>query len=91
MEDKTFDLLTKMYKEFTDFRTEIKSDVQKLSNQVVKIEQDHGARLDALLDGYKQLSEGQEGIKGELMDLCAKVENQDVQITVLKGGKQATR
>lgn len=65
MEDKSFELLTQMYKEFSEFRKEtnnrfdeVKSDIQKVSNQVVKLENNYGKKLDALMDGYQQLSEG---------------------------------
>lgn len=95
MEDKIFEFMEKMY---ADLKSEIKSvkvdlsaEIQKVSNQVVKLEQEHGAKLEALLDGYKQLTEGQEEIKGQLQDLQSKVSNQEVEITVLKGGKQAVR
>lgn len=91
MEDKTFELLTKMYNEFNQRFDKVESVIQKVGNQVAKIEQEHGTKLEALLDGYKQLSEGQEEIKGQLQDLQTKVSNQEVEITVLKGGKQTAR
>lgn len=61
MEDKTFELLTKMYGEFTEFRKdmnsfrkETKEDIRSLKNDVLRIEQEHGKKLDALFDGYNQ-------------------------------------
>lgn len=98
MENKTFELLTKMYGEFSEFRKEtsrkfeeVKFDIQNVSNQVVKLEIGHGHKLDALFDGYKQLAEGQEEIKSQVTALASKVESQDVQITVLKGSKKASK
>ncbi|MGI6621989.1 MAG: hypothetical protein GX227_05665 [Clostridiaceae bacterium] len=87
MEDKSFDLLTKMYKEFTEFREEIKLDVQKVSNQIVRLENELKPEVEATLDGYKQLAEGQQEIKEQLSDISKKVTNQEVEITVLKSAK----
>ena len=64
MEDKTFELLTKMYGEVTEFRKdmnafrkETKEDIRSLKNDVLRIEQEHGKKLDALFDGYNQVYE----------------------------------
>jgi|LSQX01.3.fsa_nt_gb transposase len=98
MEDKTFELLTKMYSDFSEFRKETsqrfdkaESEIKTVGNQVVKLENDHGQKLDSLFDGYRQLTEGQEFIKSQLAALSAKVDSQDVQITVLKGNKKAVK
>ncbi|NLO38019.1 MAG: hypothetical protein GX115_00820 [Ruminiclostridium sp.] len=98
MEDKTFELLTKMYSDFSEFRKEtsqrfdkVESEIKTVGNQVARLENDHGQKLDSLFDGYKQLTEGQELIKSQLAALSAKVESQDVQITVLKGNKKAAK
>lgn len=42
------------------------SDIKELKRDVLIIENEHGAKLDSLLDGYKQLYEGQEEIKKTL-------------------------
>ncbi len=98
MEDKTFELLTKIYSEFSEFRKEtnqqfddVKSEVKTIGNQVAKLENGHGQKLDSLFDGYKQLAEGQEEIKSQLAGISAKVENQDAQITLLKGSKKVAK
>ena len=36
---------------------ELKSEVKTIGNQVIKIENEHGVKLDSLLDGYKQVYE----------------------------------
>lgn len=84
MEDKTFELLTQLYKEFSEFRKETNSRFDKLE---LSIENDIKPDIKATLDGYKQLAEGQEEIKDQLSDLKAKVTNQEVEITVLKAVK----
>lgn len=62
MEEKIFELIQNMY-------ADLKQEIGKVSNNVIKIEQEHGAKLDALLDGYKQLTEGQEEIKSQIADI----------------------
>lgn len=71
MEDKTFELIEKMYVEMKNGFNQvnqringIEEDIQdvksKLSNvekTVLNIEQDHGKKLQALFDGYKQHSD----------------------------------
>jgi len=56
MEDKTFELLTKMYSQFTDFRKEVNDKLDKKADKsdIIRIENDHGKKLEALFDGYKQ-------------------------------------
>lgn len=58
MDDKTFDLLEKMYSNFSlrfdrveSDITAIKNDVQSLKNDVVHIKNNLGKKIDAALDG----------------------------------------
>ena len=94
MEDKVFELIEKMYTdlkaEIKAVKTDLKTEIQTVGNQVTMLENDHGKKLDALMDGYKQLAEGQEEIKSQIQDINSKVANQEVEITVLKGGKGIT-
>ena len=46
-------------------------------------------RTEALFDGYKQTYEKLETIEEKMDELSAKVEKQDVEIKVIKGGKKA--
>ena len=92
MEDKIFEFMEKMY---ADLKNEIKlvkvdlsAEIQKVGNQVIKLENDHGKKLDALFDGYKQLAEGQKEIKTQMTDIASKLDKQEVEITVIKGGKK---
>lgn len=91
MEDKSFELLTKMYDDFSQKFDEVKTDIQKISNQVVKLENDLKPKVELSLEGYQSVSEKLTTLEGKIDNLTSKVESQDVQITVLKGGKQATR
>lgn len=78
--NKTFELMTKMYAEmqegFKDVKNDIsgmkgdisnmKDDINDFKKTVVNIEQDHGKKLEALFDGYKQNSEQLTRIEDEV-------------------------
>lgn len=81
MDDKVFELIEKMY-------VDLKNEIKTVGNQVANLENTLTPKVEALLDGYKQLAEGQEEIKSQIQDLQSKVDNQEVEITVLKGGKE---
>ena len=71
MEDKTFELMEKLYGEFASFRKETRDrfdGIDKrfdgvddrfdgIDKRLAFIEQDHGKKLQALFDGYKQHSD----------------------------------
>ncbi|MGE5614882.1 MAG: hypothetical protein ACM3XR_10815 [Bacillota bacterium] len=95
MEDKTFELLTKLYGELTGFRQdmngfrkETKEDIQSLKNDVLRIEQEHGGKLEALFDGYKQTYEKLELVEQKLDTLSEKVDRHDIKIQVIEGGRK---
>lgn len=72
MENKIFELMEKMYGEMQELKSEmqgLKSEMQEAKSRlgsvektVLKIENNHGEKLDALFDGYKQNSEKLEEI-----------------------------
>lgn len=80
MEDKVFELMTKLYSEFSDFRKEsngkfdnidskfnrLETEVKGLRGDVIRIENDLSKKVDAALDGYQQVYEKQ-------LDLLSKV------------------
>lgn len=55
-------------------------DIKELKKHVIVIENEHGKKLDALFDGYKQVYE-------KVTSIDSKVEKQDVEIRVIKGAK----
>ena len=72
-ENKTFELMTKMYSEMqegfkkVDERFEgIEERLGTLEKTVLKIENEHGEKLDALFDGYKQNSDKLDRIEREV-------------------------
>ena len=88
MEDKAFELLTKLYSEFTDFRKEVneKLDQKADKSDIARIEHEHGSKLEAALDGYKQTYEKLETVESKLDALSEKVDRHDIKIQVIKGG-----
>jgi len=92
MEDKVFVLMEKMYSEMTIQFKEINRKLDKKAdkNDIVRIENDINPKIEALLDGYKQLSEGQENIKNRINDLDSKISSQEIEISSLKGSKQTS-
>jgi len=73
MEDKTFELLTKMYTELTGKMDNmqlkidnIEGELDNVKKVVIKMENDHGNKLDALFDGYKQNTERLDRIEAQV-------------------------
>lgn len=93
MEDKIFEFMEKMYSEINGQLKEInrKLDLKADKTDIVRLENDLKPKTELALEGYHDVSEKLTRIEDKLDNLAAKVESQDVQITVLKGGKQAAR
>ena len=94
MEDKTFELLTKMYGEFSDRFDDVgkdikilKNDVKDLKNDVIRIENKLDTNSKALFDGYNQTYEKLLVVEKKVDGLSDKVDKQEVEIKVIKGGK----
>jgi hypothetical protein len=80
MEDKTFELIEKLYGEFAGFRKEtrerfdgidrrfegIDERLDGIDKRLAFIEQDHGKTLQVLFDGYKQHSDQLDRIEQKL-------------------------
>ena len=64
MKDESFELLTKLYSEFSTFRqdtteklTTINKRITTIDNRTIRMENEHGQKIEAALDGYKQVYE----------------------------------
>jgi len=97
VEDKIFELLEKMYVDIKGELNDIKTELSKKADKtdIVRIENEHGQKLDALLDGYKQLHEKQEEhdkrfdrIETKLDNLSIRVNSHDSKLEVLEGGRK---
>ena len=90
MEDKAFELLTKMHSEFSYFRREVNEKPDRKADKIdiARIEHEHGSKLEAALDGYKQAYEKLEVIESKDDNLNEKVERHDINIQVIEGGRK---
>lgn len=104
MEDKLFELMTKMYSDINskmdamDKKLEVMDEKllvmdKKLDNKadkqdIVHIENKLDSDSKALYDGYKQTYEKLTAVEKKVNDIAVEVEKQDVEITVIKGGKK---
>lgn len=91
MEDKTFELLTKMYNEFSSRFDGVENRLNDLEKGQKKIESlienDVKKDISALNDGYEQTYEKLVQVEKKVDDLSDKVDKQEVEIKVIKGGK----
>ena len=76
MEDKTFELIEKMYSEMQSGFKEVRQDIVKLED---KMDENHKV----LYDGYKQNSEAITEIKEDIKDLKSRVDNQEIELWVI--------
>lgn len=90
MEDKTFDLLEKLYSEFSECRKEtnirfdkLESNVRGLKNDIIRIEN----KMDVLYDGYKVVYEKLQEHDKRFDAIEEELEKHDVEIRVIKGAK----
>ncbi len=88
MEETLKLILSKLNSMDSDIK-ELKNVVRTTGNQVTKIENVHGSKLDSLLDGYKQLYEGQQEIKDHIQCLQQNQENQDIEIKCINNRTKA--
>lgn len=91
MENKTFELLTKMYSDiqsrFDMMGNEIKEVRKEMQNGFVRLENKMDENHKALYDGYKQNSEAITEIREDIKELKSRVENQEIELRVIRGGK----
>lgn len=99
MEDKTFELLTQMYSEFKEFRVETKTEFSlvnkrlgKLENSLIKvetiIENEIRPNIKLSLEGYQAVYEKLQEHDDRFTNIEDKLEKQEVEITVIKGGRK---
>ena len=91
MEDKVFELITKMYSEIT---TKLETMDKKLDSKVdkqdiVSMENKLDSNSKALFDGYTQAFEKLVAVERKVDDISSKIEKQDVEITVIKSREKA--
>ena len=84
MEDKTFDLLAKMYAEMQEMKSNMAT-----KHDIIRIENKMDDNFKALYDGYQLTYEKLNILESKVDDISAKVDKHDVEIRVIKGSKKA--
>jgi hypothetical protein len=91
MNDKLFDLIENMHIDLTQQIRDLAQQIRDLSKEQQRqgtvLENDIRGEIKALFDGYKQTYEGVKEIKEEIGNISLKLEKQEVEIKVIKGGK----
>mgnify|MGYP003772423221 CR=1 FL=1 len=94
MEDKMFELMTKMYSDMTtkfdamDNKIDsMATEIKDIKGDIVRIENKLDNTTKALFDGYNQVYDKVVAVENAVNDLSSKVEKQEVEIKVIKGGK----
>lgn len=89
VEEKTFELLERMYAEFSEFRKEsgqrfdnIDNRLDKVEGHVTRIEIEHGKKLDALFDGYNQTYERLQQHNKQLNDINTKIDKLSDKVSI---------
>lgn len=86
MEDKLFELITKMYADMNSKFDEInkKLDMKADKSGIVRIEDKLEDNSKVLFDGYKQTYEKLTDIEKKVVEISDKIQKQDVEIRVIK-------
>ncbi len=87
MEEKIFELMEKMYSGLMGEISSVKQEVKTLGNQVARLENDLKPKVEAALDGYKIVFEKLNTLESKVDNINEKVEKQEVEIKVIKGGR----
>ena len=91
MEDKYFELMTKMYNEmqqgFKEVRNEMEQGFKETKLDMVRLENNMDNNHKALYDGYKQSIEGINELRDEVKNLSNKVEHQEIKLQVIQGSR----
>ncbi len=92
MDEKVFDLLEKVYIELQDTKKELKQDIKcidsRLTKLEIKIENDISQKISALYEDREIVHDRLSKIEDKLDRIDNKIEKQEIEIKVLKGGKK---
>ncbi len=84
MEDKTFELLTKMYSEFSSRFENVENEIKKVQ---IKLEHNVEPQIKVLFEDRDSIHKKLDSIEQKIDVLTNRVDKQDIQISVIKGGK----
>jgi tetrahydromethanopterin S-methyltransferase subunit G len=91
MEDKTFDLLTRMYSEFkNEFKKvearfeNMEQRMESIKGHIIRLENKQGIDSKALLDGYKLTYENTVVIKDDIKDMKEVLDEHEIKLRKIK-------
>jgi tetrahydromethanopterin S-methyltransferase subunit G len=87
VEDKTYDLLAKMYGEFSELKDEFKDLKSKVARIEIKLEHNIEPKIQVLFEDRDGIHKKLDSIEQKVDVLADRVDKQDIRISVLKGGK----
>ncbi|MDF2548256.1 MAG: hypothetical protein K0R93_3154 [Anaerosolibacter sp.] len=93
MEDKLFEMLTKMYSDMQEMKAnmvtkqELQEGFHKTNQAITRLENKMDESHKALYDGYKQSIEGIHELRNQVDKLIDQVEHQEIKLQVIKGSK----
>ena len=99
MDDKVLDLLEKVYIELQSTKTEIKGDIKDIKGNItsidnrltkieIKMENDIKNKIDLLFETQVDINKHFDVIEKKIDDLSSKVDQHDIKIQVIEGGKK---
>ncbi len=86
--DKRFETMDKRFDSMDKRFDSMDSKIDSVKNDVIRLENKFDNESRALFDGYKQTYEEVKEIRSIVNDLSVRMEKQEVEIRVIKGGKQ---
>ncbi|WP_069999309.1 hypothetical protein [Cellulosilyticum sp. I15G10I2] len=84
MEDKIFELMSKMYSDMTQKMDHMAKRMDNVENHIIKLEDKIDTQGKALFGGYKQTYEKLTTLETKVDELSSKIQKQDVEIRVIK-------
>lgn len=88
MSDRTYELLEKMYIEFSGKFESLDKNVMGNSEDILKLENDISGKLGALFDAYETTNDRLNLIERKLNEVSNNVDKHDIKIQVIEGGKK---
>lgn len=82
--DERFSRVDERFEQIDGRFTGIESELRLVSQSVVRIEHDHGQKLDALFDGYKANTEAIQELRTDVKELKKEVETHEVKLKIVK-------
>jgi len=95
MQDKTFELVEKLYNrmedgfnsvraEIQDVKTELKQGIARMEQNMVRMEQKYDNKIDILFDAVQSNTEAINSLRSDMQKLEAKVDAHEIKLKIVK-------